>query len=84
MAIESLSYQTDKTLVLSLLPLLRDAEPEVRFWTVYTVGEIGDMSFADHIATLINDNAYVESFGTVANEARRILKKWSLEGTSDN
>jgi hypothetical protein len=79
MAIESLSYQADKTLVPTLLPLLNDAAPEVRFWALYTIGEIGDKGFADQIAALSQDEAHVEPYGSIGQEACRILEKWSAE-----
>lgn len=81
MAIESLSYQADKTLIPTLLPLLKDAAPEVRFWALYTIGEIGNRAFADQIAALSQDEAYVEPYGSIGQEACRILEKWSSQDT---
>jgi HEAT repeat protein len=78
MVIEALAYQGDKSLLPQILPFLQDTEAVVRWDAVYTVGSLGDASFASYVEPLLNDTTRVNNLQTVADEAREVLEKWGV------
>lgn len=78
MVIEALAYQGDKSLLPQILPFLQDSEAVVRWDAVYTVGALGDASFASYVEPLLNDTTRVNNLQTVADEAREVLEKWGV------
>lgn len=52
-----------------LLPGLRDAEAEVRFWTAYALSQVGDRRAIPELQRIQNDAAYLTHWRTVGDEA---------------
>lgn len=58
----------------TLINTLRDDEAEVRFWSAYALGELGDARAASALKEVAeSDPGHVEGLGTVREEAREAL-----------
>ncbi len=80
MAAEALGLQRSREAVDDLIQCLQDAAPEVRYWSAYALGQIGDqlaMSPLRHVAE--SDHVTVEPWGTVAECAREALGEIEAE-----
>lgn len=69
-AIEALGQTRVKNTQPILLPLLEHKESDIRFWTVYALGQFADSSIIPqlkHIAQ--SDDGFVPDFGSVRDEA---------------
>ena len=79
-AAEALGYLRDHSAFSSLLEAASDPSPEVRFWTAFALGQLGDRRAEPVLDRLSQgDSAHVEGWGTVAEEAGRALEE--LRGT---
>ncbi len=69
MAIESLAYVADSRVVTDLVELLDDPSVEVRFWTIFSLGQLGDASLIPTLERLLGDDECLFGVGSIANEA---------------
>lgn len=75
-AAESLGYIETASSVPSLLKASRDPSPEVRFWSVFALGQIADPRTRDRLAEIAeNDHAKVEGWWEVSEEAKAALER---------
>ena len=81
MALQCLAWHGDAELLPALFSLLHDNEPKVRHSALYPIRILGDASMAWRIDPLLNDTADVEPFGTVGQEARKVLDIWAAKST---
>jgi HEAT repeat protein len=75
-AAEALAYLRDEASVGCVRVATTDPSPEVRFWAVFALGQLGstdDTRLLERIAQ--EDHALVEGWGTVAKEAQRALEE---------
>lgn len=62
--------------VLAVTPLIEsasDLSPEVRYWSVFSLGKIGDSSAREVLRRAVNDEAVLPDGSSVADEARIAL-----------
>jgi HEAT repeat protein len=82
-AAESLSYVANATTLPSILLFLRDPDARVRYSTLYTVRELGDMTYSAHVEPLLNDAGqavYDENYRPYVRDlARETLEKWAAQ-----
>jgi HEAT repeat protein len=57
-----------------LLQLLDDAEPELRFWSIFAIASIGDEREVPALERLLDDRALVKGWWSVRREAR-----WAID-----
>jgi HEAT repeat protein len=74
-ATESLSMTgTDERVEGTLLALLADPEPELRFWAAYSLGHLADASAIAPLESVLGQpDAEVPPFGTLHGEARAAI-----------
>ena len=71
---EALGYLRDRSAFSSLLQAVHDPSAEVRYWTAFALGQLGDRRAEPVLERLRqHDLAQVEDWGTVAEEADRAL-----------
>jgi HEAT repeat protein len=74
-AAESLGLLRDKTAIKDLVVTLRDKSPEIRFWSIYAIGEIGDGSAIPQLKYIAsNDDASIDKYGSLKEEANRVIE----------
>jgi HEAT repeat protein len=56
---------------------LTDKSPEVRYFSVYSIGMLRCTSASKALAQILDDPSYVDSYGTIADEVR-----WAIEQIS--
>ena len=66
---------------LAIVSCLRDPEPEVRFWSVFAAGVLGLQESRPQLERLKSDEAIVEGWWTVGQEAEWALR--CLDGEED-
>jgi HEAT repeat protein len=76
-AIESLSEFPSPQVVEALLRVLSQGSTSERFWSLYSLGTLGDRRAIEAITPFLKDEAVVSDFGTIAAEA-----KWALNEIS--
>ena len=59
----------------ALIAKIEDPSPEVRFWSAYALGEIGDTKAVPTLKKAAADDVGVARFGPVAAEARNALQR---------
>jgi hypothetical protein len=62
-----------RSAITTALRHLSDPSAEVRFWCCYALGQIGDRSAKRPLIGLLADDAHVERWWTVGEEARNAL-----------
>jgi hypothetical protein len=72
-AIESLSQFRSPRVVDALLSVLQRGSAIERFWALYSLGAIGDSRAVEAIGQCLQDQTFVQDFGTISSEA-----KWAL------
>lgn len=73
-AAEALGYLLDPATFECLVKGTSDAEPEVRFWSVFALGQLRDARARNLLERIEStDNGLVEGWGTIAEEAREAL-----------
>ena len=73
-AAEALGYLRDPTSLSALLTAASDASAEVRFWSVFALGQLGDRRAAPLLEMLVqDDHAIVEGWWSVSQEAAAAL-----------
>ena len=73
-AAESLGLLADQTALEDLLACLTDSSPDVRFWVVYALGELGDPSVLRPLEALLEDESQVRYLHSVGEEAQRVIQ----------
>ncbi len=71
---EALGVMRWRSALESLMSTTDDPSPEVRFWSIYALGELGDPVARSTIATRLHDAEEVETFGSIGAEAARVLE----------
>lgn len=75
-AAEALGHIADRRAVDSLIAHLTDGSAEVRFWSVFALGEIGEPAAVPHLKRLASsDTATLPDLGSVSSEARDAIKR---------
>jgi HEAT repeat protein len=59
----------------SLLSVLQDEEVEVRFWSLYTLGQLGSLEIIPPIEKLIDDETILSDWGSVSSEASSAIEQ---------
>lgn len=73
-AIESLSAFRSSRVVDFLLNILEHGSASERFWSLYSLGTIGDARVVQAISKYLKDETQIPHFGTISAEA-----KWALD-----
>lgn len=72
---ESLANLGDSDATLSLIQSLRDKSPEVKFWSAYALGEIGNKSALPELEWVKeNDHSVLLGWGKISSEADDAIK----------
>lgn len=74
MAAESLAYVRDPRAIADLLKVLDDSSSEIRYWSVFALGQIGDASVIRSLERLGEDEECPEGLGSIADEVAEALK----------
>lgn len=72
-AIEALGRFRSPKVVEALLGVLKNGNAGERFWALYSLGELADPRAKDAIRAHLHDRSLVPGFGTVGDEAQRVL-----------
>jgi HEAT repeat protein len=60
----------------TLLEGLRDAHPEVRFWSIFALGALGNLKAIDPLLRVaMNDQAELENWGSLREEALEAIRR---------
>lgn len=82
-AAESLGYIGDKDSVACLLEAARDSSPKVRFWAVFSLGQLRDVRAVPILERLErDDHATVEGWWEISREATAALAEIRLAAES--
>lgn len=74
-AAEAIGYLRDNSAVAPLITALKSRSPELRFWSVFALGEIGDRRALPYLSRLARtDKAVLRKWGSVGNEASEAIK----------
>jgi HEAT repeat protein len=69
---EAMGYGQFGGAVSALVDAARDASPDVRFWSIYALGEIGDPVALPAVSARLNDRDQVSTGELVCTEAARV------------
>lgn len=74
-AAEALALLRDTRAVVPLIECLKDDSPEVRFWSAYALGELGDKKALPELERLATiDEAVLPEWGKISNEAASAIE----------
>jgi len=76
-AIESLGEFRSAQVVNALLSVLEHGSVNERFWSLYSLGTIGDTRAVEAIKRCLQDETKIPDFGTISTEAKRALEEIS-------
>ncbi|WAS94270.1 HEAT repeat domain-containing protein [Nannocystis punicea] len=74
MAAEALAYIGDRRGVGELVKVLGDPSPELRYWVVFALGQIGNASLIPKLLPMLEDHASTPEFGSVADEVAATIE----------
>ena len=69
---EALGYGHFKGALAVLVAATADSSPEVRYWSLYALGELGDPEALPYVAARLTDAEQASTGATVAEEAKRV------------
>ena len=72
-ALEGLGYLGDRRALDTVIANLTSKSLEIRFMAAFALGEIGDVSHLPLLEALTTDEAFFETWGTVADEAKTAI-----------
>jgi HEAT repeat protein len=83
-AAEALAFLGDTRAVIPLIDSLRDRLPEVRFWSAYALGEIGDERASADLKRLIaTDEGILPGWGKISEEAANAVESIQARSTEE-
>lgn len=79
---EALGVMRWRAALESLMSATYDPSPEVRFWSIYALGELGDPMARSTVAARLHDAEEVATLGSIGAEATRVLEWLDAHNTS--
>lgn len=74
-AIEALGNFKTKEVLEALLQYLEHGSHVERFWAIYSLGNCGSRAIVPRLSEYVLDQRFVSGYGTVGEEARRVIRK---------